>query len=105
MIAMTPSRMRGLPAAMLAAVVVAASSSATRAAAQTSSSPPADTSAAARQSELDAIAKARADSVRHPYTKADIDFMTGMISHHSQAILMAGWAPTHGASPSVQTLC
>jgi uncharacterized protein (DUF305 family) len=52
-----------------------------------------------------AIAKAAADSVRHPYTKADIDFMTGMISHHAQAILMARWAPTHGASPSVQTLC
>ena len=52
-----------------------------------------------------AIAKAAADSVRHPYTKADIDFMTGMISHHAQAILMARWAPTHGASPAVQTLC
>ena len=31
--------------------------------------------------------------------------MTGMISHHAQAIVMAGWAPSHGASPSVQTLC
>ena len=31
--------------------------------------------------------------------------MTGMIGHHAQAIVMAGWAPTHGASPSVQTLC
>jgi uncharacterized protein (DUF305 family) len=27
-----------------------------------------------------------------------------MIGHHSQAIVMANWAPTHGASPSVQTL-
>src|SRR5262249_51353100 len=52
-----------------------------------------------------AIAKAAADSIRHPYTKADIDFMTGMISHHAQAILMAGWAPSHRASPAVQTLC
>ena len=57
------------------------------------------------QSSQAAIAKAAADSVRHPYTKADIDFMTGMISHHAQAILMARWCPTHGASSSVQTLC
>ena len=45
-----------------------------------------------------AIARARADSLRLPYTKADIDFMSGMISHHAQAIKMASWAPTHGAS-------
>ena len=51
------------------------------------------------------IAKARADSARHPYTQADVDFMTGMIAHHSQAIVMARWAPSHGASASVQTLC
>lgn len=42
---------------------------------------------------------------RYPYTRADVDFMTGMIAHHSQAIVMARWAPTHGASPSVRTLC
>jgi len=28
-----------------------------------------------------------------------------MIGHHAQAIVMAGWAPSHGASPSVRTLC
>ena len=31
--------------------------------------------------------------------------MSGMIPHHAQAIVMAGWAPTHGASPAVLTLC
>ena len=30
--------------------------------------------------------------------------MSGMIGHHSQAILMSGWAATHGANPSVRTL-
>ena len=30
--------------------------------------------------------------------------MSGMISHHAQAILIARWAPTHGASPAVQRL-
>ena len=28
-----------------------------------------------------------------------------MIAHHAQAVLIAGWAPTHGASPSLLTLC
>jgi uncharacterized protein (DUF305 family) len=50
------------------------------------------------------IAKAQADSLRHPYTEADIEFMSHMISHHAQAIKMAGWAASHGASSSVQTL-
>ena len=52
-----------------------------------------------------AKARAKADSARRPYIEADINFMSGMISHHAQAIVMARWAPTHGASPSVQTLC
>jgi uncharacterized protein (DUF305 family) len=56
------------------------------------------------QSEAAAIEQARADSVRHPYTEADIRFMSGMIHHHSQAIVMARWAESHGASPAVQRL-
>jgi uncharacterized protein (DUF305 family) len=28
-----------------------------------------------------------------------------MIGHHAQALVMAGWAPSHGASASVRTLC
>jgi uncharacterized protein (DUF305 family) len=51
------------------------------------------------------MAKAKADSARYPYTSADVHFMSGMIGHHAQAIVMARWAPTHGASPSVRTLC
>jgi uncharacterized protein (DUF305 family) len=39
------------------------------------------------------------------YTAADVRFMSGMIYHHAQALLMAGWAKSHSASPSVQTLC
>jgi uncharacterized protein (DUF305 family) len=55
-------------------------------------------------SDLAAVAKARADSARYPYTTADIRFMSNMIGHHAQAIEMARLAPTHGASPSVRTL-
>ncbi len=51
-----------------------------------------------------AIVRARADSLRYPYTTADIDFMSGMIHHHAQAISIARWAPSHAASPSVQRL-
>src|SRR5580765_3310503 len=39
------------------------------------------------------------------YTDADVHFMAGMIGHHAQAIQMAGWAPSHGANPSVRVLC
>ena len=35
----------------------------------------------------------------------DVHFISGMIVHHAQAILMAGWAPTHGASAAVRELC
>jgi uncharacterized protein (DUF305 family) len=51
-----------------------------------------------------AVARARADSLRRPYTAADIHFMTGMIAHHAQAIAMARWAASHGAGESVQRL-
>jgi len=40
-----------------------------------------------------------------PYTAADVHFLAGMIGHHAQAIQMAGWAPSHGASPAVCVLC
>jgi len=42
---------------------------------------------------------------RLPYADADVDFMAGMIPHHAQAVIMAGWAPTHGARKDVAILC
>jgi len=42
---------------------------------------------------------------RLPYTDADIDFMTGMIPHHAQAVIMGSWAPSHGARADVAILC
>src|SRR5947207_7899713 len=42
---------------------------------------------------------------RLPYADADVDFMSGMIPHHAQAVIMAGWAPSHGARSDVAILC
>ena len=50
------------------------------------------------------MARARADSMRYPYTEADVHFMTSMIGHHAQAIVMAGLAPTRAESQAVKTL-
>ena len=47
---------------------------------------------------------AASDTAPPLYTAADIEFMDGMISHHAQALLMAGWAESHGASPAIRTL-
>src|ERR671923_1890360 len=47
----------------------------------------------------------RPDLVRQPYSAADVEFMAGMIPHHAQAVLIAGWAASHGARPDVRVLC
>ena len=97
---MTSSATRRNLAALLAAAAVAACSSA-QGAVQTAPSP----RPGGEPGALTGIAKAQADSVRYPYTEADIHFMSGMISHHAQAVVMARWAPSPGAGPAVRTLC
>ena len=36
---------------------------------------------------------------------ADVHFMAGMIPHHAQAVLIAGWAESHGARSDIRILC
>ena len=48
---------------------------------------------------------ARPELVRQPYSPADVKFMSGMIPHHAQAVVMAGWAQKNGASPALQLMC
>jgi uncharacterized protein (DUF305 family) len=95
---MTPSYSRRAGSILLVAIPLVACSSATRGSAQAVSP------AARAAGDSAAAARARSDSVRHPYTQADIDFMSHMIGHHAQAIAMARMAPTHGASPSIRIL-
>jgi uncharacterized protein (DUF305 family) len=62
-------------------------------------------SVAAAQTPMTGIEQARVDSIRRPYTKPDIDFMSGMIHHHAQAVKMARWCPDHGANKSLAIFC
>jgi uncharacterized protein (DUF305 family) len=59
----------------------------------------------AGQSGPGAEPAARPDLVRQPFNEADAEFMSGMIPHHAQAVLISAWAATHGASPEIRVLC
>jgi uncharacterized protein (DUF305 family) len=50
-------------------------------------------------------AAANNQTARRAPNAADVHFMSGMIPHHAQAVLIAGWAPTHGARSDVRVLC
>ena len=98
-LAMTLSPVRWIAVPLLVGLALAACSTPQQAV-ETAPQPSSRT-----ESEQAAIVQAKRDSVNRPYTQADVNFMTGMVAHHAQAIVMAGWAPTHGASPEIQTLC
>jgi uncharacterized protein (DUF305 family) len=42
---------------------------------------------------------------QYGFTPADVEFMSGMVPHHAQAVLIAGWAAaSHGAGSPVRIL-
>jgi uncharacterized protein (DUF305 family) len=94
---MTHPLARGLPGALLAAAAMACGSAA-------QSPAPVPQPATAAPTPLTGVEKARADSIRYPYTAGDVHFMSAMIGHHAQAIAMSNWAASHGANPAVQRL-
>lgn len=55
-------------------------------------------------SDLEALYWSRLEASRSSFTRSDVDFMTGMITHHAQALIMSRLAPENGASRSVQAL-
>lgn len=61
-----------------------------------------DTSSENKQ--LEKIYWNRVDSAKMQFTQADVDFMNGMIAHHSQALIMSDLAPKNNAGQTVQTL-
>src|SRR5712664_3363633 len=63
------------------------------------------TAATTHRAGVSPAVQAPADSGRPSYTAADVHFVSGMMGHHAQAIQIAGWAPSHGASPAVRVLC
>ena len=95
---MTPY-LRWAPVFLAAAVTLTACGGARQDGAGVSPKP-----APAGQDDIAARAKAKADSARYPHTEADTRFMSHMIGHHAQAIVMSNWAPTHGADPAVRRL-
>ena len=97
---MKRSRTRRIAAALLAVAAAAGcASSGGPEAVQPAASP-----APASGASASGIARAKADSARYPYTDADVHFMSVMIGHHSQAIVMAELAPTRAGRSSVRTL-
>jgi uncharacterized protein (DUF305 family) len=53
---------------------------------------------------LEALYRARADSATMDVHEADVRFMTGMIGHHAQALVMSNMAPENGASDEIRVL-
>lgn len=56
------------------------------------------------KSELEDLYWARIDSSKMHFTQADVKFMTGMIAHHAQALVMSRLAPENNASADIQRL-
>jgi len=65
----------------------------------------AQTATGGKKSVHQPTAAQRAVGITQPWSDADVEFMTGMIPHHAQAVIMANWAPTHGARADVGVLC
>jgi len=86
----TPSRRRVRAAALLAAIATAGCSSAM------------STTAAPQPAGATGGPRASAAPAANP---GDVKFVSGMIPHHAQAVLIAGWAQSHGARPDVRVLC
>ncbi|MGB3544070.1 DUF305 domain-containing protein [Rubrivirga sp.] len=58
----------------------------------------------AEMSDLEAAYWARQQEAQTRFVQADVDFMTGMIGHHAQALVMSALAPDAGGGQAVKTL-
>lgn len=55
-------------------------------------------------SAAEALYWQRQEAARSRYTQAEVDFMTGMIGHHAQALIMSGMAPENAGSNAIRIL-
>ena len=56
------------------------------------------------RTDLSELFWARLDSAKMQFTQPDVDFMTGMIGHHAQALIMSSMASVNNANPSIVIL-
>ena len=56
------------------------------------------------RTDLSELFWARQDSAKMQFTQPDVDFMTDMIGHHAQALIMSSMASVNNASPSIVIL-
>ncbi len=68
-----------------------------------SSAPPVEPPSPDR-SALEALYWERVAEDRSQYVQADVDFMSGMIGHHAQALVMSQFAEPNGADAAIRTL-
>ncbi len=53
---------------------------------------------------LEELYWAKMEAAKTKFVKADVDFMTGMIGHHAQALIMSAMAPQNDAGPEILIL-
>ncbi len=68
------------------------------------SAPASASSGALSPAEFEALYRERLAAARARHTEADVRFMTDMLHHHGQAVVMARMAPTQADSPQLRTL-
>jgi len=73
-------------------------------AADGTASPDGDDPMRAEQERLETLYWERIQEARGRFTEADVHFMSAMIGHHAQALVMADLAPYRASDPSVLTL-
>jgi uncharacterized protein (DUF305 family) len=99
---MSTAVLRLMAAGLTAVLAASACKTATPEPARVGGQPAAQASAAPTP---DAKGIFRVPGIRQPFSVADVNFMSGMIPHHAQAVVMAGWAASRGARNDVRILC
>lgn len=99
-----PFALRGCALALCLVLTAACTSTRPPSTSPSETTTSSDAARADDTADLEALYWARQDSARSNYTEADVRFMTMMITHHAQALVMSRMAPPSGARPQVQTL-